>query len=230
MNEFTQNQMRTFRSFIVFTLFILVISLTIMTSTSQRYRISEIVYNVDQQLNFQSLTYLYGKSIWFVDENSFDQTYEDNPEVKNLSITKELPAKLTISVDLYQDLTNIIDLRSSIEKIQILFENSYIVSTKVIRNNLPTVEISNGPVKEGFNGEIISFFKTLAKYDYIKPALKLEYNGQILNAYYGKTIYEIGDVLDLGRKASILGSYLSENNCNGTVKFITSESTIEQCK
>ena len=50
------------------------------------------------------------------------------------------------------------------------------------------------------------------------------------NAYYDKTIFELGDALDLGKKASVLGSYLSENSCDGTVRFFTSESTIEKCK
>jgi hypothetical protein len=92
------------------------------------------------------------------------------------------------------------------------------------------VEILNGPVGDGFNGEIISFFKTLDKYEYKNNLLKISYDGVNLNAAYDKTIYELGAALDLGRKASVLGKYLSENSCEGIVRFITSESTIEKCK
>ena len=155
MNEFSQVQLRTFRTFLTFSLLILFTSLSIMVSNSQKFRISEIEYVLDNQLEFQSLNLLYGKSIWFVDENSFDQVYKDNPEVKNLSITKEIPNKLIITFDLYEKLTNIVDLRSSIKNIIILYENTFTANTDNINKNLPIVEISNGPVQDGFNGKLL---------------------------------------------------------------------------
>ena len=147
MNEFSQVQLRTFRTFLTFSLLVLFISLSIMVSNSQKFRISEIEYILDNQIEFQSLNLLYGKSIWFVDENSFDQVYKDNPEVKNLSITKEIPNKLIITFDLYEELTNIVDLRSSMNNIIILYENTFTSRTENINKNLPIVEISNGPVQ-----------------------------------------------------------------------------------
>ena len=39
--------------------------------------------------------------------------------------------------------------------------NSYVVSTPTIENVLPIVKIENGPVDSGFNGELITLFKTL---------------------------------------------------------------------
>ena len=117
MNEFSQVQLRTFRTFLAFSLLVLVTSLSVMFSNSQKFRISEIEYVLDNQLEFQSINLLYGKSIWFVDENSFDQVYKDNPEVKNLSITKEIPNKLIITFNLYEKLANIVDLRSSMKNI-----------------------------------------------------------------------------------------------------------------
>ena len=230
MNEFSQVQLRTFRTFLAFSLLVLVTSLSVMFSNSQKFRISEIEYVLDNQLEFQSINLLYGKSIWFVDENSFDQVYKDNPEVKNLSITKEIPNKLIITFNLYEKLANIVDLRSSIKNIIILYENTFTASTDNINKNLPIVEISNGPVQDGFNGEIISFFKTLNNYEYTKSLLKVSYNGELFEAYYGETIYELGGAIDLGVKASILGNYLSSDTCSGTIRFITSESTIEDCK
>ena len=230
MNEFSQVQLRTFRTFLTFSLLVLFTSLSIMVSNSQKFRISEIEYVLDNQLEFQSLNLLYGKSIWFVDENSFDQVYKDNPEVKNLSITKEIPNKLIITFDLYEELTNIVDLRSSMNNIIILYENTFTSRTENINKNLPIVEISNGPVQIGFNGEIISFFKTLDNYEYTKSLLKVSYDGNGLEAYYGETIYELGGAVDLGIKASVLGNYLSSDACNGIIRFVTSVSTIEDCK
>ena len=104
-----------------------------MNSSSQKFRVSEIEYSVEDQLAMESLNLLYGKSIWFVDENSFQQIYDDNPDIKNLNITKRLPNKLIISVNLYQQLANIIDLRASIETYSILYENSYVVNTPTKR-------------------------------------------------------------------------------------------------
>ena len=112
MNEFNLNQIRFFKSFIIFALVTLAISLIIMNSSSQKFRVSEIEHSIEDQLAMESLNLLYGKSIWFIDENSFEQIYEDNPDIKNLNITKRLPNKLIISFDLYQQLANIIDLRA----------------------------------------------------------------------------------------------------------------------
>jgi len=230
MNEFNLNQIRFFKSFLTFALVVLVTSLIIINSSSQKFRISEIDHSMEDQLFMESLNSLYGRSIWFVDENSFDQIYKDNPDIKNLNITKRLPNKLIISIDLYQQLANLIDLRSSVETYAILYENAYIVSTLKIDKTLPIVKIENGPVESGFNGELISLFKTLDNYQYTKESLEIKYDGDAFNAYYGKTTFQLGDAVDLGRKASILGTYLSDNSCDGTVKFLTSESTIENCK
>ncbi|MDA7721198.1 FtsQ-type POTRA domain-containing protein [Acidimicrobiaceae bacterium] len=230
MNEFNLNQIRFFKSFLTFALVVLVTSLIIINSSSQKFRISEIDHSMEDQLFMESLNSLYGRSIWFVDENSFDQIYKDNPDIKNLNITKKLPNKLIISIDLYQQLANLIDLRSSVETYAILYENAYIVSTLKIDTTLPIVKIENGPVESGFNGELISLFKTLDNYQYTKQSLEIKYDGDAFNAYYGKTTFQLGDAVDLGRKASILGTYLSDNSCDGTVKFLTSESTIENCK
>ncbi|MDA9859935.1 FtsQ-type POTRA domain-containing protein [Acidimicrobiia bacterium] len=230
MNEFNLNQIRFFKSFLTFALVVLVTSLIIINSSSQKFRISEIDHSMKDQFFMESLNSLYGRSIWFVDENSFDQIYKDNPDIKNLNITKRLPNKLIISIDLYQQLANLIDLRSSVETYAILYENAYIVSTLKIDKTLPIVKIENGPVESGFNGELISLFKTLDNYQYTKQSLEIKYDGDAFNAYYGKTTFQLGDAVDLGRKASILGTYLSDNSCDGTVKFLTSESTIENCK
>ena len=142
MNEFNLNQIRFFKSFIIFAFITLATSLIIMNSSSQKFRVSEIEYSVEDQLAMESLNLLYGKSIWFVDENSFQQIYDDNPDIKNLNITKRLPNKLIISVNLYQQLANIIDLRASIETYTILYENSYVVSAPTIENTLKEYQIS----------------------------------------------------------------------------------------
>jgi hypothetical protein len=96
-------------------------------------------------------------------------------------------------------------------------------------NTLPIVKIENGPVESGFNGELISLFKTLDNYQYTKQSLQIKYDGEAFNAYYGMTTFQLGDAVDLGKKASILGTYLSDNSCDGTVRFLTSVSTIEDC-
>ena len=128
MNEFNLNQIRFFKSFIIFAFITLATSLIIMNSSSQKFRVSEIEYSIVGALTTYEFSYnMVYVSIWFIDENSFDQIYEDNPDIKNLNITKRLPNKLIISVNLYQQLANIIDLRASIETYTILYENSYVV-------------------------------------------------------------------------------------------------------
>ena len=155
-----------------------------MNTTSQKYRINEITNNIDLSSNLQSLNNLYGKSIWYIDENSFEQIYTDNPVIKKLTITKNLPNKLVVSSELYQQLVTIDDKRSSLKNMQILYENNYVVKTEVEENNLPVLVITNGPVEEGFRGELISFFKTLDKYKYIKKDLKIQFDGNQFVAFY----------------------------------------------
>ena len=229
MNEFNLNQIRFFKSFITFSLAVLVTSLIIMNISSQKYGISEIEHSLEDQLVIESLNLLYGKSIWFINDNSFEQIYKDNPDIKYINYARKSPNKLIISVDTYQQLANIIDLRGSVETSSILYENSYVVSTPTIENVLPIVKIENGPVDSGFNGELITLFKTLDNYQYTKQSLQIKYDGEAFYAYYGKTTFQLGDAVDLGKKASILGTYLSDNSCDGTVRFLTSESTIENC-
>ena len=200
-----------------------------MNTTSQKYRINEITNNIDLSANLQSLNNLYGKSIWYIDENSFEQIYIDNPVIKKLTITKNLPNKLVVSSELYQQLVTIDDKRSSLKNMQILYENNYVVKTEIEENNLPVLVITNGPVEEGFRGELISFFKTLDKYKYIKKDIKIQFDGNQFVAFYYLGRYELGPAIDLGRKGSILGTYLEENFCSGTVRFINSETTIENC-
>ena len=200
-----------------------------MNTTSQKYRINEITNNIDLSSNLQSLNNLYGKSIWYIDENSFEQIYTDNPVIKKLTITKNLPNKLVVSSELYQQLVTIDDNRSSLKNMQILYENNYVVKTEGEENNLPVLVITNGPVEEGFRGELISFFKTLDKYKYIKKDLKIQFDGNQFVAFYYLGRYELGPAIDLGRKGSILGTYLEENFCSGTVRFINSETTVENC-
>ena len=200
-----------------------------MNISSQKYGISEIEHSLEDQLVMESLNLLYGKSIWFINDNSFEQIYKDNPDIKYINYARKSPNKLIISVDTYQQLANIIDLRGSVETSSILYENSYVVSTPTIENVLPIVKIENGPVDSGFNGELNTLFKTLDNYKYTKQSLQIKYDGEAFNAYYGKTTFQLGDAVDLGKKASILGTYLSDNSCDGTVRFLTSESTIENC-
>ncbi|MBL6837417.1 MAG: FtsQ-type POTRA domain-containing protein [Candidatus Actinomarina sp.] len=229
MNEYINNQIVIFKTFLIFSLSCLILLLVVMNTTSQKYRINEITNNIDLSSNLQSLNNLYGKSIWYIDENSFEQIYTDNPVIKKLTITKNLPNKLVVSSELYQQLVTIDDERSSLKNMQILYENNFVVKTEVEENNLPVLVITNGPVEEGFRGELISFFKTLDKYKYVKNELKLQFDGNQFVAFYYLGRYELGPAIDLGRKGSILGTYLEENFCSGTVRFINSETTIENC-
>lgn len=229
MNEYINNQIVIFKTFLIFSLSCLIVLLVVMNTTSQKYRINEITNNIDLSSNLQSLNNLYGKSIWYIDENSFEQIYTENPVIKKLTITKNLPNKLVVSSELYQQLVTIDDKRSSLKNMQILYENNYVVKTEVEENNLPVLVITNGPVEEGFRGELISFFKTLDKYKYIKKDLKIQFDGNQFVAFYYLGRYELGPAIDLGRKGSILGTYLEENFCSGTVRFINSETTVENC-
>ena len=94
---------------------------------------------------------------------------------------------------------------------------------------LPTVVITNGPVEAGFNGELISMILTFKNYNLNVSNLSFNYDGEKLTGVYGETSINFGSSIDLGTKASALGSLLENSVCSGEVRFVGPEELIANC-
>ena len=89
---------------------------------------------------------------------------------------------------------------------------------------MPRLTITNGPVPDGFYSEIISLILTVNKYEITIQDLKMLYDGIELTGSYKNTKLNIGRPVDLSKKGSVVGYILEEDNCDGEVTILDSNS------
>ena len=190
--------------------------------TSNFYRVSNITYINDTDLSKASLESLKGTSIWLVDDTYFDSFYLENPSVEKISIIKELPNTLVVNVTISEKIAFIQDNRQSPPRTFIIHKNLYIDDVKS-NTDLISLKINNGPVKEGFYEELVTFVLTLKKYSINISNVDMEFDGTSILARHFNTNIDLGDPSDLARKASVVGYYLTEETCSGEIRLVYSE-------
>ena len=184
-------------------------------------------YNVDNIF----LNSVYDKSIWILDESSLESLYVTDPTIEKIELVKILPSKLKVKLNFHEQIAKISDLRGSQPQLTILFKNLYTAEYIEPSKNAMSVTIVNGPVDSGFNGEIVALFMTLSSFDDINVgSLKLTHSGTNIIGYYEDTEILFGSPVDLATKAASIGELLSYGNCKGTVRFITNNSFVTDCK
>ena len=213
---------QTFKTFLAFSSLLIATVLIFFNATSNFYRVSNIAYINDTDLNKTSLENLRGTSIWLVDDTYFDTFYLANPSVEKISIVKELPNTLVIDVTMSEKIAYIQDNRQSPPRTFILHKNLYIDDVKT-NTGLLSVEIINGPVREGFYEEVVTFVMTLKKYSINISNVDIEFDGTSIYATHFNSNFDLGDPSDLARKASVVGYYLTEEPCNGEIRLVYSE-------
>ena len=183
-------------------------------------------YHVDNSF----LETLYGESIWTLDETSLESFYSADPTIEKIELTKILPSKLEIKIKLYEQVAEISDLRGSQPKLFVLYKNLYTTESIDTSKNVLSVTIVNGPVDNGFNGEIVALFMTLSNFDKINTgSLKLTHLGTSIVGYYNDTEILFGSPVDLATKAAAVGELLSDGSCQGTVRFVSTNSFVTDC-
>tara|TARA_B100001250_G_scaffold311668_1_gene273650 strand:+ start:102 stop:728 length:627 start_codon:yes stop_codon:yes gene_type:complete len=202
--------------------------------SSSVYRVSTISYVENEDIDYSSIERLLGISIWLVDDYYFQEDfYEENPTVESISISKELPNTLLTNVIISEQIAFIEDRRQVPSMMSVLYKNLHIERGQDIKN-LPKVVIENGPVKEGFYEEIITFVLTLKKYSVNLNNIDISFDGESIYVSHLETEVTMGNASDLGRKASVVGYYLTENPCSGEIRLIYSEEgeirAITKCK
>ena len=213
---------QTFRTFLVFTTFLVSLILVFFNIASKVYRVSNLTYDDNLDVNISSLENLRGTSIWLVDDTNFVGFYEDNPSVERISIKRELPDTLLIDIAISERLAYIEDRRQSPPRTFVLYKNLY-TNDSEIKGDLLTVIIDNGPVEDGFLEEVVSLVMTLKKYSLNLSNIDGIYDGESLRINHFDTAFYLGSPSDLGRKASVLGYYLSEQSCVGEIRLVYSE-------
>tara|TARA_B100001250_G_scaffold17062_1_gene14842 strand:+ start:2056 stop:2757 length:702 start_codon:yes stop_codon:yes gene_type:complete len=213
---------QTFRTFLAFSTLLVAVIIVFFNVTSDIYRISDIDYDKNLKLDMNSLERLMGTSIWLVDDAYFGSFYEDNPTVERISIGKELPDKLTVQIDISEKLAYIQDNRQSPPRTFVLYKNLYTLNTPT-NEGILSLTINNGPVLDGFLEEIVTFVMTLKKYPINLYNIEMIYDGESIEVEHLNLVFLLGSPSDLGRKASVVGYYISEEPCEGEVRIFYSE-------
>lgn len=220
----------SFRTFLVFSFFVLILLLPSYLVFSSKYIVRNIEFSPKYQVDSSFLETLYGKSIWTLDETSLESLYSADPTIERIELNKILPSKLEIKLKLYEEIAEISDLRGSQPKIFVLYKNLYTTESIDASKNLFSVTIVNGPVDKGFNGEIVALFMTLSNFDEINTgSLKLTHLGTSVIGYYNDTEILFGSPIDLATKAAAVGELLSNGSCQGTVRFVSANSFVTDC-
>ena len=213
---------RTFRTFLAFATLLIVSILVLFNITSELYRVSDIDYDSNLDLDTNSLESLRGVSIWLVDDTYFRSFYEENPTVESISIKKQLPDTLIFQIDISERLAYIQDNRQSPPRTFVLHKNLYARDTEE-KEDLLTIKINNGPVKDGFLEEVVSLVMTLKKYSLNLSNIEAVYDGESMRLTHFDTEFYLGYPSDLGRKGTVIGYYLSTQTCKGEIRLVYSE-------
>ena len=228
--DFNEQEKVSFRSFLIFSLFLLTVLNIGFSLNSSYFRISkvEVIGSTELFDETELIKLALGQSIWLINNDSFSNEVLKTPTIESLSITKNYPNKLTIELTEYDRILFITDLRGSVPKKSTLYKNMVETdSDKII--DISSLTISNGPVPAGFNGEMVSLIMTLKSYDLDVYTFNFIYDGETFIGEYRDTVINFGKPLDLGSKSSALGSLLEKSECKGEIRFISKEDIIADC-
>jgi len=219
-----------FRSFLIFT-FLLTGILNVgfsINSINFRVKTIEIESNSDKYDSTNFSKEVLNQSIWFINSDTFISKKMQYPTIENVEVRKEYPDKVILVISEYDEIIVISDLRGTIPVRNVLYKNGLEIPSSEI-GELPTVVIANGPVEAGFNGELISMILTFKNYNLNASNLSFNYDGEKFTGVYGETFIDFGSSIDLGTKASALGSLLENSVCSGEVRFLGPEELIANC-
>ena len=227
---FNEKEKISFRSFLIFSLFLLIILNSGFTLNSAYFRVSKVEVLGNNEIFDEAdlIKPALGQSIWLVNNDTFTDNMLQIPTIESVIISKEYPNKITIELNEYDKIMNITDLRGSIPKKSTLYKNMIEIESDDIFL-IPSLTITNGPVPPGFNGELVSLIMTLKSYNLDVNSFNFTYNGDSFIGEYRSTLIDFGKPLDLGSKSSALGSLVENSDCRGEIRFISKEDLVANC-
>ena len=228
--DFNEQEKVSFRSFLIFSLFLLIILNTGFTLNSAYFRVSKVEVRGSNELFDKAdlIKPALGKSIWLINNDTFSDNMLQIPTIESVIISKEYPNKITIELTEYDKIMTITDLRGSVPKKSTLYKNMIEIESDEIFS-IPSLTITNGPVPTGFNGEMVSLIMTLKSYNLDVNSFNFTYNGNSFIGEYRSTLIDFGKPLDLGSKSSAIGSLIENSECQGEIRFIGKEDLIANC-
>ena len=228
--DFNEKEKVSFRSFLIFSLFLLIILNTGFTLNSAYFRVSKVEVLGNNEIFDEAdlIKPALGQSIWLVNSDTFSDNLLQRPTIESVIITKEYPTKVTIELNEYDKIMTITDLRGSVPKKNTLYKNMIEIESDDIFL-IPSLTITNGPVPTGFNGEMVSLIMTLKSYNLDVNSFNFTYNGDSFIGEYRSTLIDFGKPLDLGSKSSALGSLVESSDCRGEIRFISKEDLVANC-
>ena len=221
MNLLSGVESKSFRTFTFFTFAVLIILALLVSIFSNKYRVSNINYDYELNLNYEGLKGIENLSIWLVNDDNFEKFYLDNPNVESLEISKLLPNVVNININLYQKIIVYTDFRDTSPEQRLLYKNLY-TADATSEEDLAHLVITNGPIVEGFYSEIVSFILTVEKYEVDLSEVSMTFDGDVLAINYLDTIIDAGKAVDLSRKGTVVGYILERGDCKGSVKILQS--------
>jgi len=228
--NYNEQEKVSFQSFLMFSLFLLIILNTGFTLNSAYFRVSKVEVLGNNEIFDEAdlIKPALGQSIWLVNNDTFADNMLQIPTIESVIISKEYPNKITIELYEYEKILTITDLRGSMPKKSTLYKNMIEIESDDIFL-IPSLTITNGPVPTGFNGEMVSLIMTLKSYNLDVNSFNFIYNGDSFIGEYGSTFIDFGKPLDLGSKSSALGSLIENSECQGEIRFISKEDLIANC-
>ena len=228
--DFNEQEKVSFRTFLIFSLFLLITLNTGFTLNSAYFRVSNVEVLGSNKIFDEAdlIKSALGQSIWLINNDTFSDNILQLPTIESVIISKEYPDKITIELTEYDKIMTVTDLRSTIPKKSTLYKNMIEIESDEIFS-IPTLTITNGPVPTGFNGEMVSLIMTLKSYNLDINSFNFTYNGDSFIGEYRSTLIDFGKPSDLGSKSSALGSLIENSECQGEIRFISKEDLIANC-
>ena len=228
IKEYTQLEQTSFKTFLGFSFLIFLVLLPSFYIFSSYYRVKDIEVQGSSYIDENLFIEFYNISIWSIGETSFENIYTSDRTIEKIELTKKLPDQLQIKITHYLQVAEITDLRGSVVTKGVLYKNLLFKET-ILENDVVNVTITNGPVDDGFNGEIVSFVMTLLNFKIDISEISLVHNGSYLNGVYKGIEIDFLEPIDLSTKASAVGELLENSSCTGEVSFISSNSFVTDC-
>ena len=229
IKDYSQLEQTSFRTFLAFSLLNLVFLIPSLFIFSQSYRVKDIEVQGSLTINEYNFSQFYDTSIWAIGESSFENIYTLDKTIEKIELTKELPNKLSITISHYLQVATITDLRGSVPMEKVLYKNLLYKNTE-LNNEVINVTITNGPVDDGFNGELVTLAMTLKNFKIDISKITLTLNGTSLTGEYEGIVIDFLKPMDLATKGSAIGELMEKGNCIGEVTFVSKESFITSCK
>ena len=229
IKDYSHLEQTSFRTFLAFSLLILVFLIPSLFIFSQSYRVKDIEVQGSLTINEYHFSQFYDTSIWAIGESSFENIYTLDKTIEKIELTKELPNKLSIAISHYLQVAKITDLRGSVPMEKVLYKNLLFKITE-LNNEVINVTIVNGPVDEGFNGELVTLAMTLKNFKIDISKITLTLDGESLTGEFEGIFIDFLKPSDLATKGSAIGELLEKSNCTGEVTFVSKESFITSCK